>query len=190
MLEYLKDLDTRLLLIINGAHSATFDFIMFWLSDKLIWIPMYLFLVWQLYKLYGKKVWLILIFAGMTAVLSDWGSVQLFKNTIQRLRPCHEPALEGLLHLINGKCGGQYGFVSSHAANTFGVAFFCFGLFTSGRTRYLAKALIVWAALVSFSRIYLGVHYPLDVLAGAGWGVLCGTAMVLSAKRFIQLRPE
>lgn len=187
MLELLNDLDTRLLLWINSAHTPFWDGVMYGLSAKLIWIPLYVFLIFQLYRLYGKKVWLLLIFAGMAIVLSDWGSVQLFKNTVQRLRPCHEPALEGLLHLVKGKCGGQYGFISSHAANTFGLAFFLFGLFRTGFTRKLAWALIVWAALVSYSRVYLGVHYPGDVLAGAVWGMLCGTAMTLSAKRFIQL---
>lgn len=187
MLDFLKELDTRLLLLINGAHSPFWDEVMMVLSAKLIWIPLYLFLIWQLYRLYGKKVWLLLIFAGMAIVLSDWGSVQLFKNTVQRLRPCHEPALEGLLHLVRNTCGGQYGFISSHAANTFGLSFFIYGLFRTQFTRKLGYALIVWAALVSYSRIYLGVHYPGDVIAGAIWGMLCGTAMTLSAKRFIQL---
>lgn len=190
MLEYLKELDTRILLLVNGANSSFFDFIMYWLSDKLIWIPLYVFLIWRLYRSYGKKIWIILLFAAFAIILSDWGSVQVFKNTVQRLRPCHEPALEGLLHLVNGKCGGQYGFISSHAANTFGLALYCLPFFKDTNKKWLVYFLVIWATIVSFSRIYLGVHYPGDVLAGAIWGCLAGTAMALCAGRFIKFGPQ
>jgi undecaprenyl-diphosphatase len=97
--------------------------------------------------------------------------VLLFKDTFQRLRPCHEPVLEGLVHIVKGKCGGMYGFVSSHAANCF-YATVISGLFV--RKKWFSISMICWAALISYSRIYLGVHYPGDVICGATFGALVG----------------
>jgi undecaprenyl-diphosphatase len=103
--------------------------------------------------------------------LADQSSVHLFKEVFERLRPCHNPELQEYIHLVKGHCGGKYGFISSHAANTFALAVFLKNIY---RIRWLSVLLLSWATIVSYSRIYIGVHYPFDVIAGVVWGALLG----------------
>ncbi|MHC1706186.1 MAG: phosphatase PAP2 family protein [Bacteroidales bacterium] len=186
-LKCLKDLDTSLLLFINGHHNEFFDFLMFWLSDRIIWVPFYLFLIYLLFRHFGKTSWWILLGVLLMILISDQVSVHLFKNQFQRLRPCHEPALEGMIHLVKGKCGGSFGFISSHAANTFSLAVFLFGFFWK-KMPLLAWGMLVWAAAISYSRVYLGVHYPGDVVAGAIFGGLAGWGFYLLTCSWINTR--
>jgi undecaprenyl-diphosphatase len=176
MLEQLKSLDTHLFLAINGAHSSFFDFLMFWVSDRLIWIPLYIFLAYLLFRNYGKRAWILVLFAGLAIAISDQSCMLLFKNVFHRLRPCHEPSLEGMVHLVNGHCGGKYGFISSHAANSFALATYL-SLLLGKKIRYFTIFIIVWALLLCYSRVYLGVHYPGDVIVAAIWGAGIGAAM-------------
>jgi undecaprenyl-diphosphatase len=176
MLEQLKSIDTDLFLAINGAHSSFFDFVMYWASDKLIWIPLYVFFAYLLYKHHGKRVWILVLLAGLAIALSDISSSQLFKHVFQRPRPCHEPSLEGIVHLVNGHCGGKYGFISSHASNSFALATFL-ALLLGKKIRYFTLLIIAWALLLCYSRVYLGVHYPGDVVVGAIWGAGIGAAV-------------
>ncbi len=170
----IEQLDQQLFLFLNSLNSPFMDQVMYALSGKLIWAPLYIAILVYLGIRYKRRFFLMLLFIILAVALSDQTSVQLFKNTVQRLRPCHEPALEGLVHLVNGECGGKWGFVSSHAANSFNVALISL-LFI--RKRWYTISIIIWALVVGYSRIYLGVHYPGDVICGSILGAFVGWSM-------------
>ena len=167
MLEYLIELDKDIFLFLNSLHTLVWDDIMYQISSKFIWIPLYLAVIVFIFKSYKlKKGTVIFVFMIAAAAVADLSSVHLFKNVFERLRPCHNPDIQNLVHIVK-RCGGQYGFVSSHAANSF--AFAVFSLLVL-KNRFYTFGIIFWAAVVSYSRIYLGVHYPADVLGGAVLG--------------------
>jgi len=162
---------------------------MYAISGKVIWIPLYLAILICMGIKYKRKFLIILLFIILAATLADQISV-LIKNSVHRLRPCHEPALDGLVHLVRGECGGLYSFVSSHATNSFNVALVSL-LFI--RKRWFSITIVLWALVVGYSRIYLGVHYPGDVICGSilgaliGWGIY--SLYVLTDKRILQHKP-
>jgi len=186
LMEYLNTLDTQLFLFINGGHNAFFDFVMYWLSDKLVWVPMYLLITFVIVKQYRVKGVVILLFVGIVIALCDQTASNLIKNAVQRLRPSHEPALAGLVHLSKAGAGGMYGFVSSHAANAFGLATYLYFVLDK-RFKWLKYWLFLWAVLVSYSRIYNGVHYPGDVIVAACIGMIIGWAI---AKLYLLLEQK
>ncbi len=181
MIETLLNWDTQFFLFLNGLNSPFWDPIMVFASGKLTWLPFYLLLIFFIARKHGWKTLWWLVAIALVIVASDQISVGLFKNVFQRLRPCHTPDLNGLIHIV-GKCGGKFGFVSSHAANTFGVAVFLSLLF---RNKWATLGLISWAAFVSYSRIYLGVHFPGDILCGALLGAGIGISIWIPANILI-----
>jgi undecaprenyl-diphosphatase len=171
-METLQQIDQQILLWINGNHSMLFDYIMVFASGKFTWLPLYLLLLYLIIKKFRYFSIPILISVALTLVLTDQLSVHLFKEVFMRLRPCHQPDLQDNIRTIVG-CGGQYGFVSSHAANSMGLVSLLFFTYKP-MPRWLGAILIAYTIFVMYSRIYLGVHYPFDILGGAVLGFLCG----------------
>ncbi|MBK6344176.1 MAG: phosphatase PAP2 family protein [Flavobacteriales bacterium] len=189
--ERLDAIDREAFLAINGAHSPFFDVLMEAASSMVLWFPIYAFFLWVILKRQGDRalLWSLPLITVMI-LFSDKGSVMLFKETVERLRPCHEPSLQGLVHLVYKECGGQFGFVSSHASNHFAIAAFMVGVLNR-RPRWAVSALLAWAGIIAYSRVYLGVHYPGDVLVGGLYGATIGSLSALTFHRFIaKARPS
>jgi len=155
--------DSDLFQLINQAHQPWLDQPMVIISGKLTWIPLYAFLIYRLYKEHKSKVWETILYLISTVIFADQVSSSILKPLFKRLRPCHVEAFQSWIHLPDG-CGGLYGFCSSHSANAFAVAI---GFYLVTKNRLMRTILIVWATLIAYSRIYLGAHYPLDVIMGA-----------------------
>lgn len=174
MIDLIIEWDKELLLSINSIHSPFFDVVMWWISQVVTWIPLYLLIGVLIVRNFGWKVGgLALLGMVISVALADQISVKLFKLQFERLRPTHDPAISYLIHTVNGYTGGMYGFVSSHAANSFAIALFSASLLK----RVYSKVffiMLTWAFIVSYSRMYLGVHYPLDIICGGLLGALIG----------------
>jgi undecaprenyl-diphosphatase len=169
--------DKALFLALNKLNHPLLDGVFWYISSTGIWIPFYAVLLYFLLKKltnnFQQKIWenviMVVLSVVVLIVLSDQISSGFFKPFFQRLRPSHEADLEGLVHLLSPPSGGEvykggmYGFVSSHAANSMALAVFLAMLF---RNKLFTISILLWAALVSYSRIYLGVHYPGDILGG------------------------
>jgi undecaprenyl-diphosphatase len=184
-LTFLTDLDHRLLLAINHAHTSALDRLMVFVSDRYVWFPAYALLILWLIDIFRRRAWQLLLLLIGAVALADSIASKLFKPFFARLRPCHAPGLAGQLHLPDG-CGGQFGFLSSHAANSFALAVFLLLVLPAPRFRALQIAAFIWAGLLSYSRMYLGAHYPSDVLGGAFLGVGLGWAAAWAFQRWGQ----
>ena len=168
------DLDRRLLVWLNSFHADWLDPVMYWTSQTLFWLPLYLFLLGMIIKDFKKEWWVPFIGILVTILLADQITASIMKPYFMRLRPSQEPTLVGIIHLVkdyNGEIyrGGMYGFASSHAANTFATATFFTLLFRP--THRWITWLFLWAACMTYTRIYLGAHYPGDILVGGIVGV-------------------
>ena len=171
MIELLKDIDTKLFLFINGNHTEFMDSVMSAATNKYTWIPFYLILIFFVWRKTKRNMWLVMLSVAILITFSDQISVHLFKETFQRYRPCHNLLLKDHVHLLDGYCGGQYGFVSSHAANTFALITFLILFF---RNKGFAVGVYIWASFVCYSRVYAGVHYPFDIVGGMALGIFLG----------------
>lgn len=176
-MDQLLELDKKLFLALNGYHNPWLDQLMIVLTNTTAWIPLYLLLLYLIIKNFGKEAWIVLLAIGLTVLLTDQLTSAVMKPFFARLRPSHEPALEGLVVTVNHYKGGKFGFASGHAANTFGVAMLMWLLLK--RYRPWTGLLFLWALAVGYTRVYLGVHYPGDILAGACVGLLCALVVYL-----------
>lgn len=172
-MESLSNIDTDLFLYLNGLHANWLDKVMIAVTQMWVWAPLYLLLIYWTVKQYGKRCWWFFLAVGVVVLCSDQLSAHVCKPFFQRLRPCYNPDLQDLIYLPKGMAGGRFGFVSSHAANTFAVAAFLTPVLRNYRP-WLGIVLYLWAFISSYSRIYLGFHYPGDILCGAILGILIG----------------
>ena len=173
LLETIDAFDKNLLLSLNGHHSNFSDVFMWILSEKLTWLPLILALLYVIIKNKSREAILIVVGLALAITFADQISSSIFKPLVERFRPTHAPSIMDQVHIINGYRGGKYGFVSSHAANVFAVALFTALTF---RDRFYSTVIVLWAITVAYSRIHLGVHYPLDVFCGGLVGVVSGIA--------------
>ena len=187
MLDSLRSIDQNIFFFLNGLHSAFFDQVMFWGTKSLIWIPLYLILFYLVFRKYRWQGLWILLFAALMILLSDQLS-NVFKEWIVRLRPTHEPGLTGI-HTVNGYVGGQLGFYSAHASTTMAVALFLI-LILGNSYRYFSPLILLWAVFMAYTRIYLGVHYPGDILAGWLAGTLIGFCFGVGCLQFVRKQAE
>ncbi len=175
--------DKQAMIFLNNLGSSTFDPFWILVSEKWFWIPLYIIFLYFLYKNFNKKsLFYILLFVALGITASDQ-IANIFKFGFERLRPCHDPSLEGLLREV--KCGGKFGFYSAHSSNSFFVATYL-TILLGKKIKQLPYFLFVWAAIVAYSRVYLGMHFPGDIIIGAIMGILLALFFGTLAKKVIK----
>ncbi|MEM6966108.1 MAG: phosphatase PAP2 family protein [Bacteroidota bacterium] len=170
----LLQFDQSLFYLINTVWTSDWlDLVMPYWRNKYFWTPFYIFLISFLWINYNKKGLFLVLFAILTIAVADTMSSQVIKKTVRRIRPCNDPLMNGFVE-VKIACGGGYSFTSSHATNHFALAFFL--IFTIGKRFRLFKWLLFfWAFSVAYGQVYVGVHYPFDVIVGALLGISIGT---------------
>ena len=173
----ITDIDKYILLSLNGSDSIFWDGCMKVYTSMAIWLPLAIMLIYVLIKNNNVKDFILLLLViGAVVGLTDLISSGICKPFFERWRPTRDPLLMYAVDVVDNIRGGNYGFTSSHAANSFGIATFVILLI---KNKTLTTSLIIWASMNAFTRIYLGVHYPGDILAGTAIGVLVGWLMYL-----------
>ena len=174
MFDKLKSLDTDLFIFLNNLGSEHYDFLWLAITNKYTWIPFYFYLIYLYFnskKLNPKSIFLFFFVIGLMIFFTDQSS-NLTKQYFQILRPCHDESIYGLIRVVKEGCGGLYGFFSAHASNSFAIAgFFYLSLANYNKWR---KLLFLWAAIIAYSRVYCGVHFPSDVVIGGAYGLASG----------------
>lgn len=179
MIETIRYAEYEWFLWLNSFHSPLWDTIMFWVTYRFTWIPLYLYIIYFLFKNIRFDFVRSLLFVLISVGLADRITSGLMKPYFQRFRPCHDPVIQHIIHVV-GNCGGQYGFVSSHASNSFALVMAMFILFKNYKIESnLPLFLLFWAIIVSYSRIYVGVHFPTDIIVGGLIGGLIPIAIYL-----------
>ncbi|GJM30827.1 MAG: lipid A 4'-phosphatase [Cyclobacteriaceae bacterium] len=186
ILELIDQLDKELLLSIQRQSSPFLDFLMAAITDKYNWIPLYLVLLIGLFRQFGWQAVYFVLAVVVLITLSDQLTSSLMKPYFGRFRPCHDPEIGHLVRIVT-RCGGSYGFVSSHAANSVAVSTFFILIFR--KSHPFVWLVIIWPLVVCYSRMYLGVHYPLDILGGTAVGVGLGYLVYWGTQKLSMIVP-
>ncbi len=185
MLEQLQQLDTSLFIGINsGIKNTLLDLLCPFMRKQSNWYLLYAVLGYFLYEKYRMRFLWILLGAAILVLVSDQVSANLIKNTVQRLRPCNNPDLKDQVRLLV-HCGSGFSFISAHATNHFAIAFFISSFYAE--LKWARPVAILWASLIAFSQVYVGVHYPSDVLAGAALGSFFGILAFTLVRKKVEL---
>jgi len=183
MLEIIKNLDQELFLFLNGIHHSTVDFVMYYITDTEFWFPFYLvllgFLIWR----FEEDSIPMIIGVFLTVGLNDLITSGIMKPYFERLRPCYEPGIAELVHLIDD-CGYSYGFASGHSSNSFGIATFIWLIMKEHKIKM--GCLFGWALVVAYSRIYVGVHYPADIIVGMAIGIVVAILIFSIYRKYLE----
>lgn len=188
-LSSIAEINRDIFLYINGGWGDAYDSLFWMLSAKLVWAPLYALIIYLIYRKVGLQSMIIAVVMMVLMVVITDHIGNFFKDNYSQFRPTHDPLLGGDVHTVNGYRGGKYGTVSSHTSLSFSIAIFTMLLL---RSRWVSVPLIIWAALVSFSRIYLGVHYPKDIiygfLLGCGAGYLFYKIWIVGCRKWSEYR--
>lgn len=175
MFETLENIDRSLFLKLNGFHNEVLDAVIPVLTYFPSWTPVFLLVLLFLVRKYKKRAWLFVVIFPLMILFSDQGA-NLVKKSVKRYRPTHNNEISMQVHTVDGYKGGHYGFVSGHAANSFALSVMVILLFPA-MSKWLKLVCIIWALLICYTRIYLGVHYPSDLFVGACIGILSALVM-------------
>lgn len=182
-------MDTQLFFLINGHHTVFFDQLMFLVSQKLVWVPLYLSLLYVVWRNYSwKGLAAVLVMVGVGMLITDWANAHLLRPYLGRLRPSNpDNPISSMVHLVNGRRGAGCGFPSAHAANIWLLTLLMIHWF---RDSLMSRTMVVVALLVCYSRIYLGYHYPGDILGGFVLAYLTTWLLTWAHERFLDFKPR
>jgi membrane-associated phospholipid phosphatase len=182
MPDFLLQFDRHLFYFINhDLANPFFDWIMPWLRNPKFWIPLYLFIIAFCIWKYKKTGVIIIVLMALSAGFADFTSASIIKPIVKRVRPCHDQVVSQT-DILRVGCGPAYSFPSTHATDHFAMAFFLILLFHK-KWRWIWLWAILWAGTISFAQVYVGVHFPVDVICGAVYGVLVGCLFAMLFKK-------
>ena len=186
MIDQLIEYDRELFLYLNGLGTTTWDGFWMFYTTKFNWIPFYAFLGYLMYKRLNSKMFVLtLVVIALMITFTDQ-ITNIFKHGFERFRPCHQDGVSEYMRLVKDHCGGRFGYFSGHASNSMSLAIFI-GLKLRSNYKFILPFMIVWATAMGYSRIYIGVHYPLDVVSGMVFGAFSGL-LFFKLDRYIQSR--